>query len=106
LNKPNSSWARTTQEEVYYRDAIKRLRKTVSVPLMLVGGIKSYDVAEELVGDGLCDYIAFSRPLLREPDLVKRWRSGDTFRSRCVSDNACLNTFGDGVHCPHRPKQT
>ena len=103
LGRMNASWARTTKDEVYYRDAISRLRNVVDIPLILVGGLKSYEVADLLVKDDLCDYIAFSRPLLREPDLVNRWKSGDTSRSRCGSDNSCLGGGGDGVRCPHRP---
>ncbi len=106
LGRPNSSWARNTQEEVYYREALTQLRNVVDIPLILVGGIRSFDVADKLVKDGLCDYVALSRPLLREPDLVSRWRLGDTRRSRCVSDNDCTKSFSNGVQCPHRPKPT
>ena len=102
LGNPNSSWGRTTKEEVYYRKAITQLREVVDVPLILVGGIRSYEVAEHLITDNICDYIAICRPLLREPDLVGRWKSGDTSRSRCGSDNSCMKTFSEGVYCPHR----
>lgn len=37
------------EEEVYYRDAAARFRAALSVPLMLVGGIRSREVAEALV---------------------------------------------------------
>jgi 2,4-dienoyl-CoA reductase-like NADH-dependent reductase (Old Yellow Enzyme family) len=100
---PNASWGRVEKTEVYYRDAIQRLRERVSVPLILVGGIRSYETAEQLVQDGLTDYIALSRPLIREPNLINRWQSGDTRKSECVSDNACLGPLmqGKGVQCVH-----
>jgi len=55
------------------------------------------------VEDGVTDYIALCRPLIREPDLVNRWKSGDTRPSACVSDNACIGplTAGKGLQCVH-----
>jgi 2,4-dienoyl-CoA reductase-like NADH-dependent reductase (Old Yellow Enzyme family) len=34
------------EQEVFYRDAAKRYKETIKVPLILVGGIRSYSVAE------------------------------------------------------------
>jgi 2,4-dienoyl-CoA reductase-like NADH-dependent reductase (Old Yellow Enzyme family) len=100
---PNTSYIRVEQTDLYYRDAAKRYKDAIRVPLMLVGGIRSYDVAKQLVEDGLTDYIALCRPLIREPDLVNRWKSGDTRPSACVSDNACIRTqrTEKGLHCVH-----
>jgi len=88
-------------QEVYYLDAAKRFKKSIKVPLMLVGGIRSYSVAERLVADGTADYIALCRPLIREPALVNRWKSGDTEKARCVSDNGCFKPAfqGEGIKC-------
>jgi 2,4-dienoyl-CoA reductase-like NADH-dependent reductase (Old Yellow Enzyme family) len=87
--------------EAYYRDAAERFKKKTRVPLILVGGIRSLDVAERLVAEGTADYIALSRPLICEPDLVSRWKSGDTAKSACVSDNKCFNPArnGEGLRC-------
>jgi hypothetical protein len=42
-----------------------------------------------------------SRPLIREPDLVKRWASGDRAKAQCLSDNQCFGPgmAGEGVYC-------
>jgi 2,4-dienoyl-CoA reductase-like NADH-dependent reductase (Old Yellow Enzyme family) len=87
--------------EAYYRDAAKRFKQKTRVPLILVGGIRSLDVAEHLVAEGTADYIALSRPLICEPDLVSRWKSGDTAKSACISDNGCFNPArnGEGLRC-------
>ncbi len=89
------------ENEAYYRDAARRFKQTVDVPLILVGGIRSPDVAERLVDEGTADYIALSRPLICEPDLVSRWKNGDTTKSACVSDNRCFNPAmsGEGLRC-------
>jgi 2,4-dienoyl-CoA reductase-like NADH-dependent reductase (Old Yellow Enzyme family) len=89
------------KDEVYYRGAAKRYKEKISVPLILVGGVRSYGAAEELVETGVADYISLSRPLIREPHLIKRWKSGDTGKATCLSDNMCFNPIraGEGVYC-------
>jgi 2,4-dienoyl-CoA reductase-like NADH-dependent reductase (Old Yellow Enzyme family) len=89
------------ENEVYYRDAAAQYKAAVKVPLILVGGVRSYNVAEKIVKTGLADYVALCRPLIREPGLVKRWQSGDRSRSTCLSDNMCFKpiTAGEGVYC-------
>jgi 2,4-dienoyl-CoA reductase-like NADH-dependent reductase (Old Yellow Enzyme family) len=92
---------KTPAEEVYYRKAAGLYKQKVTIPLILVGGIRSYEVAKELVQDGTADYISMSRPLICEPELVKRWREGDRRKAECVSDNACFapGLDGRGIYC-------
>jgi 2,4-dienoyl-CoA reductase-like NADH-dependent reductase (Old Yellow Enzyme family) len=94
----------TENEEAYYQHAARRYKERIQVPLILVGGIRSYDVAEELVRDRLTDLVALSRPLIREPDLVARWKSGDTRKSECLSCNECFGPIRSdhGFHCAQR----
>lgn len=89
------------EDEVYYHDAAQLYKTKINLPLILVGGIRSYEVAEELVQNNLADYIAFSRPLIREPYLIKRWQSGDTRRATCISCNKCFipAQAGQGLYC-------
>ncbi|MBC8870119.1 MAG: NADH:flavin oxidoreductase [Planctomycetes bacterium] len=91
----------TEAEEVYYRDHARQYKERIGVPLILVGGIRSYTVAEELIDSGLTDYVALCRPLIREPGLVARWKSGDTRPSECGSCAACLVPIraGKGMYC-------
>ena len=92
---------KTPEEEVYYRKAARLYKQKVTIPLILVGGIRSYEVAEELARGGTADYVSMSRPLICEPGLVKRWREGDRRKSGCVSDNACFGPAldGTGLYC-------
>jgi 2,4-dienoyl-CoA reductase-like NADH-dependent reductase (Old Yellow Enzyme family) len=89
------------ENEAYYREAARRFKQRIRVPLILVGGIRSLKVAEHLVAERTADYIALSRPLICEPDLVNRWKSGDTTKSACLSDNRCFNPTraGEGLRC-------
>ena len=104
LGNPEASWGKIAPAEAYWREAAMRLKKTVHVPVMLVGGIRSYEVAAELVDAGVADCISMSRALIREPDLVKRWKSGDTEEATCIGDNACMGPTssllsGNGLKC-------
>jgi 2,4-dienoyl-CoA reductase-like NADH-dependent reductase (Old Yellow Enzyme family) len=98
---PSRSGIASEDKEAYFREEVKRYKENVRVPLILVGGVRSPSVAEELVQSGCADYISLSRPLIREPALVKRWKSGDRRRATCVSDNQCFvpARAGKGLYC-------
>lgn len=90
------------QDEAYFRSLARPIRTAVpEVPLMLVGGLRSLEVIEDVLEKGEADYFSMSRPLIREPDLPRRWRMGDRRRAACES---CLKCFGptrrgEGVRC-------
>lgn len=94
-------------KEAYYHEAARRFKATLGVPLMLVGGIRSFEEAEALVENQAADYISLSRPLIREPDLVRRWQEGRRRPSACLSDNLCFvpTTRGEGVYCVTNERQ-
>lgn len=89
------------EKEAYWREAAKAFKQKLDVPLILVGGIRSFSLAEQLVDDGYADYISMSRPFIREPDLVNRWASGDLRKATCLSDNLCRGPLldGEGIYC-------
>jgi 2,4-dienoyl-CoA reductase-like NADH-dependent reductase (Old Yellow Enzyme family) len=96
------------EEAPYYLDEARRYKERVQVPLMLVGGIRSLEWATRVVSEGIADYVSLCRPLIREPGLIDRWKSGDTTKSACVSDNDCFNPAlkGKGVSCTAAAKHT
>ena len=89
------------EDEAYFKDRAVAFRKEVSVPLILVGGIRSPEVAESILENGIADFVSMSRPFIREPGLVERWRSGDRKKAACVSDSKCfVPAFkGNGIQC-------
>lgn len=91
----------TEAQEAYHEPEAIAFRKEISVPLILVGGIRSFPVAEGIVSRGTADYVAMARPFIREPDLVNRWKSENPEKSACVSDNQCFTGIreGRGVYC-------
>jgi 2,4-dienoyl-CoA reductase-like NADH-dependent reductase (Old Yellow Enzyme family) len=92
---------RMVKEEGYYQDIARQIKTSLSIPIIITGGIRSYQTAERLVRDGITDYIGLCRPLIREPGLINRWQSGDTRGSGCMSDNGCgaAVQMGNDLHC-------
>jgi len=99
----DGSFSPATKRGVYYLEAARQYKKKIKVPLMLVGGIRTFETANELVESGVADYVSLCRPLIREPDLIKKWKSGNLKESDCISDTACFQpgVEGKGVHCVH-----
>lgn len=85
----------------YYADYAAKIRSKLSVPVILVGGIRSLEMAEKLLQDKVCDMIALGRPLIAEPDLPADWRMGKERISRCVGCNGCFRPLftGRGTAC-------
>jgi 2,4-dienoyl-CoA reductase-like NADH-dependent reductase (Old Yellow Enzyme family) len=89
------------EKEAYFQQEARAFKKEVAIPLILVGGNRSLEVAERLVDEGTADYIAMSRPLIREPELIRRWQAGDRRPAGCLSDNQCFapGMLGEGIYC-------
>lgn len=103
LNNPNlmREKVRSEEDEAYFKEEARAFKKEVCVPLILVGGIRSYSVAQQLVRDGIADYISMCRPFIREPDLINRWKKGDLRKAICISCNNCVEQAkkGEGISC-------
>ena len=95
------SKVRSKEESIFYLQEAKKYKEKVSLPLILVGGIRSLNTARDLVSQGVADFIAMARPLIREPELIQRWELGDDRPSTCTSDNLCFRpaSSGEGVYC-------
>jgi len=103
LNLPNlmREGINTIEDEAYFRHEARAFKEKLRVPLILVGGIRSYHQAERLVEEGAADYISMCRPFIREPDLVNRWERGDLGKAACISCNNCVEQVkkGEGISC-------
>lgn len=67
---------------------------TAGTPVVLVGGLRSIEKINQFLNESNIQYVSLSRPLVREPDLIRRWQEGDTAPSLCVSCNTCYRTPG------------
>jgi len=88
-------------DEAYFQTEARAFKQRIGIPIILVGGIRSFPVVERLVNDHVADYISMCRPFIREPGLIKRWQSGDLSKATCLSDSKCLRPAlaGKGVYC-------
>ncbi len=93
--------SKSEDREVYYRKAAETFKKEINIPLILVGGFLSFHVVQDVVASGLADYVALSRPLIREPNLISRWAGGDRTKATCISCNKCFSTLStkEALHC-------
>ena len=98
---PSRMGIKSEEKEAYFQNEARTFKGQLNVPLILVGGNRSFQVAERLVNGGVADYISICRPLIREPGLVNRWKSGDLSKATCVSDNMCFMPAmkGKGIYC-------
>lgn len=89
------------EDEGYYREDALYFKKKIGIPLILVGGFRTLAVAENFLRDGICDFIAMSRPFICEPDLIVRWKNRKQNYSSCNSDNLCYLPVhaGKGLYC-------
>lgn len=76
-------------QEAYFRDWCREVKKAVDKPTIMTGGIRSYELVEEMLSGDETDIIGMCRPFIREPGLVKRWQEGDRKKATCVSCNKC-----------------
>ncbi|MEW5910571.1 MAG: NADH:flavin oxidoreductase, partial [Thermodesulfobacteriota bacterium] len=110
LNNPNLMKNEILEEkdEAYFKEEAKEFKRNIHVPLILVGGIRSYPVSQRLVEEQVADYISLCRPLIREPDLIRRWKAGDLRKAFCISCNNCIEQAksGRGLSCvPLEPER-
>jgi len=81
------------EQEAYFRTYAKSLKEHVSIPVILVGGHRTPDVMAKVLEDGAADFISMSRPLIREPGLIKRWKNGKLEKAKCISCNQCFENW-------------
>ncbi|WP_342305462.1 NADH:flavin oxidoreductase [Methanolobus sp. ZRKC5] len=82
------------EDEAYYRNYSKMIKEAVDVPVIVVGGIRSKAVMEQMLAEEYADMVSLCRSLICEPDLVAKIRNGETEIAKCVSCNLCSDESG------------
>lgn len=77
--------------EGYFAAFAAQLADEVKIPVICVGGWRSREVMERILNHTRIELLSLSRPLIREPDLPKKFFSG-VKNSKCISCNACYST--------------
>jgi 2,4-dienoyl-CoA reductase-like NADH-dependent reductase (Old Yellow Enzyme family) len=92
---------KTEEEGNYFIPNVKTLKPVMKGrPIILMGGVRNPITADKLIKDDVADFIAMSRPLIREPNLPNRWKSGDSSPAQCINCNGCMQaSFKGGTYC-------
>jgi len=70
---------------------LKDIRKASgNIALFAVGGMRKTQYMEKVLQNGDADFISMARPLIREPNFVKRVMEGKTTEASCKSCNRCI----------------
>lgn len=85
---------RAEEDEGYFAPAAARIKAAVAVPVFGLGGFRTLRMMEQAVASGRVDLISLSRPFIREPFLVRKFRTGEVSKSACISCNKCFNPRG------------
>jgi len=85
---------RPEAEEGYFVDAAAKVKGIVRVPVFGLGGLRTFREMEKVVLEGRVDLVSMSRPLIREPGLVRLFREVKIRKSECISCNKCFNPRG------------
>jgi 2,4-dienoyl-CoA reductase-like NADH-dependent reductase (Old Yellow Enzyme family) len=94
------------EKEAYNLSLAKQIKAAVNCPIMVVGGFRSFEVAEKTIQES-ADYVSMARPFIREPALAKRWQEGDRSPARCISCNSCFmpGIKEGGIYCVVEKKE-
>ena len=95
-------------EEAFFLPAARQFRAELRMPLMLLGGVNKLDTMERAIESGF-EFVAVGRALIREPDLLRRFQSGQAEEGLCTHCNRCVVEMDrGGTRCvlravlPHR----
>jgi len=80
----------TREKEAYFLEGARAIKAQINSQIILVGGIRSLSVAEEILARGDADFISMARPLIRQPDLPNIWLNGGPDKAECISCNGCF----------------
>jgi 2,4-dienoyl-CoA reductase-like NADH-dependent reductase (Old Yellow Enzyme family) len=90
----------TKAPEAYFRPLARRAKAATHLPVLLVGGLRTRAVMDDVLASGDADFISLCRPLIREPDLPNRLRDGEATASACISGGRCWpKGVGQGIAC-------
>ena len=78
-----------------------QIKKNTNIPMIVAGRITTPDIAEEILEEGMADFISLGRPLLADPDFVQKTQEGHTDDIvRCIACNqGCVGRMFAGLGC-------
>ena len=85
-------------EGYFLEDALK-VRESVKIPLIYVGGLKSKEMIDRVLNNGF-DFVQIARALIHDPGFINKLKSGEITTSACQSSNYCIaRMYSDHMTC-------
>mgnify|MGYP002344244239 FL=1 len=92
IQEPNSF------EQGWRRELVKAVKDAVNIPVIAVGVIRTPELAERLISDGVQDFIGLARPLLADPYwAVKAQNGNEEDIQRCIGCLYCMESYEKGL---------
>jgi 2,4-dienoyl-CoA reductase-like NADH-dependent reductase (Old Yellow Enzyme family) len=86
-------------EPLYFLPLARELRRAVTMPLCLLGGIVSGENIATAMDEGF-ELVAMGRALIENPNFVRELEAGTIERSACTHCNVCIAEMDrEGVRC-------
>ncbi|MCT4597797.1 MAG: NADH:flavin oxidoreductase [Vallitalea sp.] len=85
----------TINAEGYFREYAEIISDEVNIPIITVGGLANIENIEQMLHETNISFFAISRPLLTEPQLIKRWKNNDRKPVKCVRCSRCRTSEGN-----------
>ena len=60
-------------EDPYFYEDTKKIAEILKIPVICIGGIKTYQQVDNILKNSKIQYVAMSRELLKQPDIIKKW---------------------------------
>ena len=57
----------------YFYEPTKKIAETLKIPVICIGGIKTYEQADYILKNSKIEYISMARELMKNPDTVTKW---------------------------------
>lgn len=85
----------TLEKEGFFHQYGDVISKELNIPVITVGGLTDIDAIERIAENTSIECFALSRPLLSEPNLIKRWKEGDRSPALCETCSKCRTKRGN-----------
>lgn len=74
---------------VYNLNYAELAKKFTKIPVISVGGFRSYEEMDYAIQNNKTDLVSLSRPLICEPDFISKIIADHSYTSKCINCNFC-----------------
>ena len=100
-----TKWFNERSKTPFYYEIGKKLAEILNIPVIVTGAARDLDNLNEILNNSNIKYFGIARPLICEPDLIHRWKNGNTKKAKCVSCNTCLKNVDSLGSCVFNKKK-